>query len=376
MNTDNDKPLKIKKYLPNFDCIPRTTKSGVESDKLGKRYISLKIYNWLVGRIPTTTNSEDGKANRRVWNIFGSSKPTTNNTIINGKGHAERVASSLLTSKTIELENKPDELYQKKEIEVIFSRQRISNNLIHGQRSGSVRSLVHDASTTFPASSPNTDRASNSFLLFSQSHPMEDKNINLYTKLFNSSNNGKVATLPEELVVAGILPTDHRPLLSMDNSSKSFGLCSNKDASLRAPNVLKGCDPKRGSLTPRGVTDRVSSEGGYNVRKPSLSNFSSGEASSEVSSEPEKWVPPDKHGLENSDRIIPIFYIPSNMTKNNILRVDYHYMILDDIRNVRPLNEYQLNYIKNYLQESEKHSIIEEFNNVILSYGEILSNDT
>ena len=29
---------------------------------------------------------------------------------------------------------------------------------------------------------------------------------------------------------------------------------------LRAPKVLKGCDPQGGSITQRGVTDRVSSE--------------------------------------------------------------------------------------------------------------------
>jgi hypothetical protein len=91
--------------------------------------------------------------------------------------------------------------------------------------------------------------------------------------------------------------------------------------------------------------------------------------------EPEKWVPPDTHGLNNSDRIIPTYYLPSNMNRHNVLRVDYHYMILDDIRNVRPLNKYQLDYIKNSLHESDKQKIIEEFNNVIMSYGEVLLND-
>jgi hypothetical protein len=81
--------------------------------------------------------------------------------------------------------------------------------------------------------------------------------------------------------------------------------------------------------------------------------------------EPEKWVPPEKHGLDNSKRIIPAYYMPSNVNKNNVLRVDYHYMILDDIRNLRSLNEHQLNYINNSLSESEKYKIIEEFNNII-----------
>ena len=92
--------------------------------------------------------------------------------------------------------------------------------------------------------------------------------------------------------------------------------------------------------------------------------------------EHEKWVPPNIYGLENSERIVPTYYIPSNMNRQNVLRIDYHFMVLDDIRNLRPLNIHQLNYINNNLNESEKQKIIEEFNNVIKSYGEILLDKT
>jgi hypothetical protein len=92
--------------------------------------------------------------------------------------------------------------------------------------------------------------------------------------------------------------------------------------------------------------------------------------------EHEKWVPPNIHGLGNSERIIPTYYTRSNTNINNVLRIDYHFMVLDDIRNLRPLNIHQLNYINNNLNESEKQQIIEEFNNVIKSYGEILLDKT
>jgi len=91
--------------------------------------------------------------------------------------------------------------------------------------------------------------------------------------------------------------------------------------------------------------------------------------------EHEKWIPPNIHGIGNSERIIPIHYTPSNTSKNHVLRIDYHFMVLDDIRNLRPLNVHQLNYIKDNLNESEKQKIIEEFNNIIKSYGEILLGD-
>lgn len=81
----------------------------------------------------------------------------------------------------------------------------------------------------------------------------------------------------------------------------------------------------------------------------------------------EKWIQPKKHGLENSPRIIPDYYMGTNM-RNKVLTIDYHYMILDDIRNLRPLNKAQLEYIDNELNETQKHEIIVEFNSVIKMY--------
>ena len=83
----------------------------------------------------------------------------------------------------------------------------------------------------------------------------------------------------------------------------------------------------------------------------------------------EKWVRPEFHGLENSPRIIPAYYMGTNM-KNNVLSIDYRDMIMDDIRNMRPLNPTQLNYIFEKMDDVEKLSIIKEFNHVMQVYCE------
>ena len=59
------------------------------------------------------------------------------------------------------------------------------------------------------------------------------------------------------------------------------------------------------------------------------------------------WKPPEQHGLSNSQEIIPCYY----KSDKKILNIDYLLMIHDDIRNYRPLNQYQLDYIKKRFPE-------------------------
>jgi len=84
---------------------------------------------------------------------------------------------------------------------------------------------------------------------------------------------------------------------------------------------------------------------------------------------PPEWVSPPTHGLVNSPRIIPEYYMTTN-TKNpsKILRINYYEMIIDDIRNLRPLSPVQLKYIQTQLDSTAIHTIIEEFNQVIQTY--------
>ena len=69
--------------------------------------------------------------------------------------------------------------------------------------------------------------------------------------------------------------------------------------------------------------------------------------------------PPSFYGLKNCNRIIPSYYFSENNKTNGILDIDYLYIIIDDIRNQRKLNNYQIEYIYN-LQEKYKDEIIGE----------------
>ena len=73
------------------------------------------------------------------------------------------------------------------------------------------------------------------------------------------------------------------------------------------------------------------------------------------------WEPPKINGLNNSTAIIPDYQKRKDQT---ILNVDYYDMIIEDIRNFRKLNEYQLSFIKK-LDDESKQKIIIEFNKLI-----------
>ena len=81
------------------------------------------------------------------------------------------------------------------------------------------------------------------------------------------------------------------------------------------------------------------------------------------------YIPPDEHGLKNSEPIIQNYYFTN---KKKIESIDYYKIIKDDIRNFRKLNDYQMNYIKNNLSENEKNEIFDEFNKVLESIQNIL----
>ena len=71
--------------------------------------------------------------------------------------------------------------------------------------------------------------------------------------------------------------------------------------------------------------------------------------------------------IENSQRIIPDYYFQTHQNiqkicgdKSALLEIDYLFMIKDDIRNMRKLNQYQIDYIQT-LDEATKDEIIHEF---------------
>jgi hypothetical protein len=76
---------------------------------------------------------------------------------------------------------------------------------------------------------------------------------------------------------------------------------------------------------------------------------------------------------KNSSPIIPSYY-NLHQTPYKITDLDYYRIILDDIKNLRPLNKYQLEYIKYNLSDNEKNEIIEQYNKC-LKFIETYIND-
>ena len=81
-------------------------------------------------------------------------------------------------------------------------------------------------------------------------------------------------------------------------------------------------------------------------------------------------TPPKESGLNNCDYIIPKYYHLSE-TPDKMYKIDYFEIIKDEVRNLRTLNKYQLEFIKTLSSEC-KNEIIESFNNCIDTVNKIL----
>jgi len=81
------------------------------------------------------------------------------------------------------------------------------------------------------------------------------------------------------------------------------------------------------------------------------------------------WNPPETPGLNNSFRIIPEYYMKKN---KQMIDIDYFDIIIDDIRNLRKLNDHQLNFIKT-LNNDEKQTIFIELNKLFDTIHTLLS---
>ena len=82
------------------------------------------------------------------------------------------------------------------------------------------------------------------------------------------------------------------------------------------------------------------------------------------------FCPPKEHGLINSNVIIPSYY-QLHKHPSKILDIDFYEIIKHDIRNLRPLNEIQLKYIKE-LPSEEKNELFDIFNICILAINDIM----
>jgi hypothetical protein len=91
--------------------------------------------------------------------------------------------------------------------------------------------------------------------------------------------------------------------------------------------------------------------------------------------------PPSRHGLHNSEPIIPSYYFKKmraisceKEVEIMYTNIDYLTIIKDDIRNFRKLNEYQIDYIK-HTDDFSKNEIIDEFIKITNAAIDIIKQD-
>jgi hypothetical protein len=71
------------------------------------------------------------------------------------------------------------------------------------------------------------------------------------------------------------------------------------------------------------------------------------------------WTPPATHGLGNSERIIPAEYLDTNRPLHNL---NFFETIKIDVRNLKPLSKFQLNYISTQLSKENIMELIQIYN--------------
>lgn len=74
-----------------------------------------------------------------------------------------------------------------------------------------------------------------------------------------------------------------------------------------------------------------------------------------------EYIPPEYPGLENSDRVFSRFYLTNQNLHGKIFDIDFLFTIEDNIRNLRLLNQYQLEYL-NSLSQQQLIDLIIEYN--------------
>ena len=72
------------------------------------------------------------------------------------------------------------------------------------------------------------------------------------------------------------------------------------------------------------------------------------------------WHPPTTHGLNNSSRVFPEYYLTGKVLAGNLLEIDFYFTIVDDIRNLRKLSPYQQTFIRS-LPDEKKQELLEEY---------------
>jgi hypothetical protein len=126
--------------------------------------------------------------------------------------------------------------------------------------------------------------------------------------------------------------------------------------------LLGGLSPKKRLSKIHEFSGHSNKSSEYSFYCPQLLTLASGDNTSNILSE---YItlqsPPSTSGLDNCNRIIPDYYLLNKLKPGELFKIEYYEIIKDDIKNMRPLSPYHIQYIKD-LNDEQKQEIIELFN--------------
>jgi hypothetical protein len=73
---------------------------------------------------------------------------------------------------------------------------------------------------------------------------------------------------------------------------------------------------------------------------------------------------PAQFGIDNSEQIIPKYYLSGKNLAGKLFECDFHYSIIDSIRNMRILSKYQQEYVER-LEKEECYELLREYNKIM-----------
>jgi hypothetical protein len=83
-----------------------------------------------------------------------------------------------------------------------------------------------------------------------------------------------------------------------------------------------------------------------NIFPPYLNKYKKSVSESHIITKSD-WKPPKNNGLNNSENIIPNYYLTNKCSYKKLFVIDYYTTIEDSIKNLRPLTFSQKEYLRN-----------------------------
>ena len=185
-----------------------------------------------------------------------------------------------------------------------------------------------------------------------------------FIKIFRHSNNNRKdssSVQPESVDTEQNMTIDYASSVSnvSPNESESSDDTNKKSNSSL---LLGGSSPKKRLSKINEFSNHSIGSSEYSFYCPQLLSLVSGEDTTNTLTKDSVLPdPPSISGLDNCKRIIPDYYLLNKLKPGELFKIEYYEIIKDDIRNMRPLSYYHIQYIKD-LSDEQKQEIIELFN--------------